>query len=186
MSPADQPHASESSGGHEQDPLALFTGCHARIRENVDLMRQIPAMLARGDQAQAAKAANDVAQFFESTVIGHHREEERILWPMLDKCAPDAQEHETVKAIEARIKSETEEMEALWGRIEPRLSKLARGKAEAVDAAELQELSTRYDAHADYEDAVVVPMARFLIDPTEQHRLAIAVAVQRMPIRGYI
>jgi len=175
-----------SAGNAEQDHLSLFTGCHARIREMVDRMRQIPAMLARGAQSEAAETAQDVIRFFENTVLSHHRDEERVLWPMLGKFAPNAQEHETVHAVAARLKREHEEMEALWARVERGLRNVARGKAASLDEAELTELSNRYDAHADYEDAVVVPMARFLLDPTEQHRLAIQVAMQNMPVRGYI
>ena len=174
------------TGNNAQDHLALFTGCHARIREKVDRMRQIPAMVARGAQNEAAETAQDVVRFFENTVLSHHRDEERVLWPMLSKFAPDAQEYETVQAIAARLKREHEEMESLWARIEPGLRGLTRGKTVSLVEAELAELSNRYDAHADYEDAVVVPMARFLLDPTEQHRLAIQVAMQNLPVRGYI
>ena len=170
----------------DQDHLSLFTGCHARIRETIERMRQIPAMIDRGAQREAAETAQDVVRFFENTVLSHHRDEERVLWPMLGKCAPDAQEHETVHAVAARLKREHEEMEALWSRVERGLRDVARGKPASLDASGLAELSNRYDAHADYEDAVVVPMARFLLDPTEQHRMAIQVAIQHLPVRGYI
>ena len=43
-----------------------------------------------------------------------------------------------------------------------------------------------YDDHAAFEDAVVVPMARYLLAPADQYRLAMSLALSRHPINAYV
>jgi len=169
----------------ESGALNLFTGCHAQIRKKMELMRQVPAMVA-GDPKHAAQAAADIVSFFETTVQPHHREEERELWPMLDKCSPGTEGHETVQAIVHRLKHEHTRLETLWSQIEPAMRKIARAKPAELDAQKVAQLTDMYDQHAAFEDAVVLPMARYLMDPIEQYRLAMSMALSRHPTPAYI
>lgn len=168
-------------------PLNLFTGCHVQIRKRMELMRQLPALASSIDEKDhAAHIAADIVSFFERVVAPHHAEEERELWPMLEKCAPGTEAHETVHAIVHRLKLEHTQLEALWKHVEPSLHRLARGKTATLDVQALTKLSGMYDDHAAFEDAVVVPMARYLLDPADQYRLAMSLALSRHPINAYV
>lgn len=168
-------------------PLNLFLGCHVLIKNKMERMRELPGMLAPGGDASAAShLAADIIGFFETVVGPHHAEEERELWPMLDRVAPGTEGHETVHAIVHRLKAEHKQLEDLWRHLEPSLHKVARGKPADVDANAVAKLARMYDDHAAFEDAVVLPMAKYLMDPADQYRLAMSMALSRHPINAYI
>ncbi len=185
---AQSPSPTQATSVADPDPMLLFSGCHARIHERMGMMRALAEMLGEGDpSAAAAKLADSIVRFYESTVLAHHREEEHELWPMLERAGTSA-DIETFKAIEHRLKQEHHDLEALWDQITPELRRIAKGKPARIDPGKLTDLAERYDRHAEFEDAVVTPMAHFLLSPSEQSRLNMAIALRRMPIglRAYI
>ncbi|HPU52654.1 MAG TPA: hemerythrin domain-containing protein [Burkholderiaceae bacterium] len=171
------------------DPMQLFSGCHARIHERMGMMQALAEMLDVGAPTPpaAARLADTIVRFYESTVLAHHREEEQELWPMLERVGNDS-DIETFKAIGKRLKDEHQQLEALWDSLTPELRRLAKGKAARIDPGKLSQLAQAYDQHAAFEDAVVIPMARFLLSPSDQSRLNISIALRRMPVglRSYI
>ena len=46
------------------------------------------------------------------------------------------------------------------------LRRVGKGKPARIDPEKLNELAQAYDQHAAFEDAVVIPMARFLLSPS--------------------
>ena len=173
----------------EFDPMQLFSGCHARIHERMGMMRALAEMLDEGatPPAAASRLAETILRFYESTVLAHHREEEHELWPMLERAGTDM-DIETFKAIGKRLKDEHHQLEALWDVITPELRRIGKGKAARIDPDKLSQLAQAYDQHAEFEDAVVIPMARFLLSPSELSRLNMSIALRRMPVglRSYI
>lgn len=168
-------------------PLNLFLGCHVLIKRKMEQMRELPGLLGPGGSTSAAAhLAADIIGFFETVVGPHHAEEERELWPMLDRVAPGSEGHETVHAIVHRLKAEHKQLEDLWRHIEPALHKVARGRPAQVDLDAVVKLAKMYDDHAAFEDAVVLPMAKYLMDPADQYRLAMSMALSRHPINAYI
>ncbi len=172
----------------ELDPMQLFSGCHARIHERMGMVRALAETLGEAEPSQAAAGmAEAIVRFYESTVLAHHREEEKELWPMLERSAQDT-DAQTFKSIGARLKDEHRELEALWDEIIPALRRIGHRKAAKIDLDKLTTLADAYDRHAQFEDAVVIPMARFLLSPTDQTRLSMSIALRRMPmgLRAYI
>ena len=173
----------------ELDPMQLFSGCHARIHERMGMMHALAAMLEEGvvPAPAAARMADTIVRFYESTVLAHHREEEQELWPMLERAGTDT-DAETFKAIGKRLKDEHHQLEALWDVITPELRRVGKGKPARINPEKLDELAKAYDQHAEFEDAVVIPMARFLLSPSELSRLNMSIALRRMPVglRSYI
>lgn len=173
----------------ELDPMQLFSGCHARIHERMGMMHALAEMLDEGAPASppAARMAETILRFYEGTVLAHHREEEHELWPMLERAGKDT-DIETFKAIGKRLKDEHHQLEALWDIVTPELRRISKGKPARIDPEKLNELAQAYDQHAAFEDAVVIPMARFLLSPSEMTRLNMSIALRRMPVglRSYI
>jgi hemerythrin-like domain-containing protein len=169
------------------ESLKLFTDAHGAIKAKMEVMRALPALVAAGtDPAKAAAIADDILTFFEQVVMPHHHEEERELWPVLDHMKADNEGHETVKSVIHQLRAEHHAMEKLWREIEPWMRKVAHRKTMDFDTAKVVTLSEMYDAHAAFEDSVVMPMAKFLLDPADQYRIAMGVALRRHPVRGYI
>ena len=186
---ADDHSAPQAGADDYSAPLDLFTGCHDRIHSAMARLRELADAQGAGAPTEAVRRfCVEVLEFFDTTVKAHHAEEERELWPLLKKATPDQENHETFQAIGKQLKHEHDQLEALWGQIEPVLRKLARGKAAALDATKVRALADMYDQHAQFEDAVVIPMARYLLDPSEQARLGMSIALRRMPasLRAYI
>ncbi len=106
---------------------------------------------------------------------------------MLERAGKDT-DIETVKAIGKRLKDEHHQLEALWDVVTPELRRVGKGKPARIDPEKLNELAQAYDQHAAFEDAVVIPMARFLLSPSEMTRLNMSIALRRMPVglRTYI
>lgn len=181
---ADTKHA----GAAEPDPMQLFSGCHARIHQHLGMLHALADTLDENEPSPAtARTAEAIVRFFENTVHNHHREEEHELWPMLERAGTDT-DIETFKAVASRLKIEHRQLEALWDTVAPSLSRVARGKVARIDSARLAELVQSYERHTEFEDAVVTPMANFLLSPSEQTRLSMAIALRRMPagLRAYL
>lgn len=170
-----------------EQSLKLFTDCHDAIKAKMEVMRSLPPLVTAGtDPKLAAAIAEDILAFFESIVMPHHHEEERELWPVLDRTKNDAEGHETVKSVIHRLRDEHEALEKLWREVEAWLRKVARGKKVSFDTDKAIQLSRMYDEHAAFEDAVVMPLASYLLKPADHYRIAMSIALSRNPVRAYI
>lgn len=174
MSPVPPPPAA----GH-RDPFELFMGSHERIRRALGTMRTLAD--AATPAAEVPGLARELLDCFDTVVLPHHREEEREFWPMLERARAAADEHAACVRAAERLRDEHTELEAMWRRLLPPLQALARGRAPPLPGAALAELAGRYAQHAQFEDEVLVPMARHLLSPTDQTRMAIAVLLSRLP-----
>lgn len=179
--PAD-PLSAVPPGTDQRDPFELFMGSHTRIREALGAMR---SLAAGGDGAAPGPVQRGLAEqlltCFDSVVLPHHREEEREFWPLASRVRGNPDDHARFVEAAVRLQHEHVDLEARWAALQPALASLARGHGAAPPAAELGELATLYAQHAQFEDEVLVPLARHLLSPTEQSRLAIAVLLSRLP-----
>src|SRR5690606_1400459 len=121
---------------------------HARLRENLELLRDAVANLP---SARAAEAVREVADFVARTVPRHERDEELSLFPRLagaaelaPLCAELEREHRAHEGLHAEL--------------------AALARAEPLDADRLASLSTRLDdayaRHVEVEETRVFPAAR--------------------------
>lgn len=165
-----------------RDPFALFLGAHDAIRHALAQLEQLaawPAETPYGDEQRAS--ARDLLGVFEQVIVPHHREEEREFWPLVARADATAEQRESVLGLAQRLQAEHEELERLWTQATRSLHGIAAGQREAVDAQALRRLVEAYRQHAQLEDEVLVPLARCLLSPDAQDRLAIAVLLSRLP-----
>ncbi|HMS80853.1 MAG TPA: hemerythrin domain-containing protein [Burkholderiaceae bacterium] len=184
--PAD---SSSLSSAIADEALASFSRSHVHIVDQMDRLRVLPMQLAqRGLDEGVRAAAAGVYRFFNDAVLEHHDEEERDLFPALRHSAAPGDEAGLVASLVARLEREHRELEALWDRVEPALRRLGRGKAATLDEAAIEELSTRYAAHARFEEAAVLPLADRMLKSGDRAALALGLAMRRNPYRanGYI
>jgi hemerythrin-like domain-containing protein len=177
-----EPAPAVRTGTAERDPFELFMGSHTQIREALGAMR---SLAAGGDTLTPGPVQRGLAEqligCFDSVVLPHHREEEREFWPLASRARADPADHAHFVEAAARLQQEHVDLEARWAALQPVLAGVARGRHTELPAADLTELATRYARHAQFEDEVLVPLARHLLSPTDQSRLAISVLLSRLP-----
>jgi len=175
---------------YEHDsPLAAFGHSHDRILSQMKRLQGLSAQLQRsGLDPNLRLAAGELYEFFHAAVLPHHDDEEKDLFPAMRRCAAKGDERGLVESIIARLEREHHELEALWDRIEPAMRRLARGKAATLDGAVVDELVSRYTAHAQFEEKAVLPLAQAMLKEGDQAALSLSLALKRKPtwVRGYI
>lgn len=176
------PATATSSGSLQRDPFELFMGAHTQIRAALATMR---GLAEAGDHltptAEQRAMAEQLLRCFDTVVLPHHREEEREFWPLASRARSDPGDHARFVEAAARLQHEHVELESRWAALLPALANLAQGRPTDLPAGALTELATLYGDHAQFEDQVLVPLARHLLSPTEQGRLAVAVLLSRLP-----
>lgn len=165
-----------------RDPFALFLDAHEDIRAALATLQRLSALTPDTPPTDQDRAdAQGLAGFLERHILPHHREEEREFWPLVARADGTAEEREAVDRLARRLQAEHEELERRWADVAGGLRELTAGRATSIDGTALAELAQRYREHALLEDEVLVPLARHLLAPTEQNRLAVSVLLSRLP-----
>jgi len=111
--------------GPSDEPLASFSQCHVGIVTQLQVLGGLPALVEAA--AQARRIASETLEFFRSTVLEHHSEEERELFPAVLSSATKGAEREQVQVIVDRLVDQHRQIEAMWSRLEPALTSVAKG-----------------------------------------------------------
>lgn len=171
MRPLLQPLAPEID-----DPLALLTACHEKVRRFSTLTERLVEHVGRrGADAEAQEAATSVLRYFDLAAPLHHEDEDIDLFPALLALG----QSEVAMHI-TRLQAEHEELGALWQATRPWLLAVQAGEAMADVAVPeaVQALVERYPAHADAEEAFVYPAAAGLT-PEQCRTLSAAMVARR-------
>lgn len=157
------------------DPLHRFSDCHAGILRRLQALGGLPA-LARA-AAQARQTADATLRFFHDAVHEHHAQEEQDLFPAVLASAAAGEERDRVQRLVERLTREHRELEADWARLEPALKALAKGREAALDAAAVDALVRRYEAHAAFEEREFLPLAETILGRNGDHLAALGLAL---------
>lgn len=165
-----------------RDPFALFLDAHEDIRVALATLQRLSAVRPDARPTDQDRAdAQGLAGFLERHILPHHREEEREFWPLVARAEGTPEEREAFNRLAQRLQAEHAELEHRWSAVASNLHELAAGRATSIDGTALAEFAQRYREHAMLEDEVLVPLARHLLAPTEQNRLAVSVLLSRLP-----
>jgi hemerythrin-like domain-containing protein len=181
----------EGSPNPLDDGLGVFRHCHAGILEHIDRLRRLPvALAARGARdalADLSREAGEIADFFRREVYEHHQQEEGVLFAEMRRAAPRAGETALVDALCNRLTQEHRGIEEAWERIEPSIRRLAEGWRVELDEDEVNALAVAYAAHAQFEEAVVLPMSTRLLSDGDKAALGLQLHLRhlREGWRGY-
>jgi hemerythrin-like domain-containing protein len=161
--------------GAVDQPIQDFSDCHVGI---VNTLGEL-ASLSRPQRPspQRSEAARRVLAFFRDVVGAHHREEEHELFAAVMADAAAGDEHAQVDALVKRLVDEHRRLEALYARIAPALSDIERGHDVTVDVATCSTLVGEYRAHADFEEAVFLPVAQNILGRNSDHMAALGLAL---------
>ncbi len=145
----------------ENAPIDDFTQCHAGIFKKLDMLSELPALL------EPARRAREIAEksldFFREAIFEHHLDEERELFPAVLAHAEKGEEHARAKAMVDQLTNEHRELEALWKRLESVLKSVAKGADADLHGSTIEQLVSRYRAHARFEESDFLPLSQKIL-----------------------
>ena len=180
--------SSISTSEHINEPIQDFSHCHEGILRKLDLLGELPALLAPA--ARARETAAGVLEFFKEAIFEHHTDEERELFPAVLASANAGDEYDLVQLMVKRLTHEHRELEGLWKRLESGLKKAAKGQATDLDTASVQQLVAQYRAHAAFEEKEFLPLSQTILGRNSNHMAALGLSLhmRHTPVRvkGYV
>ena len=96
--------STSSTAASPNAPIQDFSQCHIGIVKKLDLLAELPALLAPA--ARAREIAGTAVDFFREAIFEHHLDEERDLFPAVLSHAEKGHESDTVKAMIKRLTDE--------------------------------------------------------------------------------
>ena len=144
------------------DPLAMLSACHVRIRKQLATLARLERHLPEhGHDDDARAAARAILRYFDSAAVHHHQDEEASLLPRLAARAPEA------RALSERLLREHGELAACWRRLRPLLSGIAAGQRAVLPPKLVHGMAAAYHAHIELEESRLIPLARSTLSADE-------------------
>lgn len=173
---------------HIDEPIQDFSQCHVGILNKLQMLGELPALLEPATRAR--EIAGRALEFFRDAIFEHHLDEERELFPAVLASAAKGDERDLVQLMVQRLTHEHRELEALWKRLEPGLKKVAKGQLSDVGVAMIQQLVTRYRAHAEFEEREFLPLSQTILGRNANHLSALGLSLHMrhtpIPVKGYV
>ena len=164
-----------SSPAVHSAPIQDFSQCHVGILKKLDMLGELPALLAPA--ARAREVAENALEFFREAIFEHHLDEERELFPAVLTSTEEGAEQAHVRAMVKRLTDEHRDLEALWKRLESGLKKVAKGQTSDINVAEVQRLVSQYRAHAQYEETEFLPLSQTILGRNSHHMAALGMSL---------
>lgn len=156
-----------------EEPLALLTACHDKVRHFAALSLRLDIHLVqKGNDEEAREAARSVLRYFDFAAPLHHADEEEDLFPALYSLGDPK-----LKCSLDELEAEHAELAVLWQAVRRWLEGVAQNGL-PVRPIELDEFALRYPAHADREEAEVYGAAS-LLSPTELSKIGARMCQRR-------
>jgi hemerythrin-like domain-containing protein len=156
-------------------PIADFSQCHSGIFKKLDVLAELPALLAPA--VRAREIAEQSLEFFREAIFEHHLDEERELFPAALADAVKGEEYDKVQFMVARLTVEHRDLETIWKRLESGLKMVAKGKDSSINVMDIEVLVSRYRAHAQYEETEFLPLAQAVLSRNSNHMAALGMSL---------
>jgi len=161
--------------GAADQPIQDFSVCHVGI---VGVLGELAALSQRQSPSpQRSESARRIVVFFREVVAAHHTEEEQDLFPAVLADAKAGEERAKVERLVAQLVDDHRRLEAIYARLMPGLSAIARGDDANLDPAISSSLVTDYLAHAAFEEADFLPMAQHILGRNSHHMAALGLSL---------
>jgi hypothetical protein len=157
------------------DPIQDFSTCHVGI---VKALRDLGALSRQQGMVPGTReAASYILTFFHDVVAAHHNEEESELFPAVLEDATAGEEHAKVQAITSRLVDEHRRVEARFAEIAAILSNIASGGKARLDESMVDSFVNDYIAHAQFEEAVFLPLSQAILGRNGDHMAALGMSL---------
>jgi len=166
---------SKPSDPASDNAVGQFSHAHVGILMQLDRLSTLPALLAPARMAQ--DTAKRVVDFFREAVFEHHKDEEEALFPALLESAHAGEERQRVNTLVDALTAEHRVIEGLWRQLEPELKHVAQGRSFHINAPVLDDLVSRYQAHAQAEETQLLPLADTILGRHGNHMAALGLSL---------
>lgn len=166
---------SKPSDPASDNAVGQFSHAHVGILMQLDRLSTLPALLAPARMAQ--DTAKRVVDFFREAVFEHHKDEEEALFPALLESAQAGEERQRVNTLVDALTAEHRVIEGLWRQLEPELKHVAQGRSYHINAPVLEDLVSRYQAHAQVEETQLLPLADTILGRHGNHMAALGLSL---------
>ena len=156
-------------------PLGDFSRCHLGIISQLEAFAELPALL--GPAAEARMVAAGTLDMFRGSVFSHHADEEKELFPAVQRSAHPGEEAALVRQMTQRLVHEHRSLEAQWKALEPAVRAASHGKPAVVEPGAVEQLVVDYLAHARFEEAHFLPLAADILSRNMNHVAALDMAL---------
>jgi hemerythrin-like domain-containing protein len=162
------------------DPLEMLLACHRRIEKQLETLQRLRARIdARGVDAEASGAAQSVLRYFSRSASDHHDDEEKDLFPLLERRITDHGEKSRFRAFRGALERDHREVERLWARLRKPLEGIAEGLARALPAGEVEAFAAAYARHILAEEAALQEFFNRWLDERDRGALGRAMSARR-------
>jgi hemerythrin-like domain-containing protein len=139
-------------------PLQDFSTCHVGFVAVLEASLGLPEMIDTA--ARSHSCAADMLKMFRDSLLAHHDDEERDLFPAVIRIAEPGEEADRARTMVAQLIREHREIAQIWKQLEPAVQAVARGYLPQLDSTLLHELVKRFNAHVRLEEEQFLPFAQ--------------------------
>lgn len=158
-------------------PLQVFSTCHIGFVTLLETSLGLPELVATS--ARARSCAADMLKMFRHSVLAHHEDEERDLFPAVLQVAQPGAEADRAQAMVAQLVREHCEIAALWNQLKPTVQAIANGYLPGLDSALLRELVERFNEHVRIEEVDFLPFAQQVLARQGEDMAMLGLALHR-------
>jgi hemerythrin-like domain-containing protein len=119
--------------------------------------------------ARARSCAADLLKMFRHSLLAHHEDEERDLFPAVLQVVQPGAEADRARAMVQQLVREHREIAVLWKQLEPIVQAVANGYLPELNAALLEELVKRFNDHVRTEEVEFLPFAQEVLARQGEH-----------------
>jgi hemerythrin-like domain-containing protein len=156
------------------DPLGVLRTCHERMLAQCDTLGGLVTHIAHnGVDDEARSAIGNVINYFTTSAVHHHQDEEQDLFPLLNR--------QSLKLAEIihRLKQEHESLTHLWDLLLQDLNKPAALTENADFKSHIEQFCSAYREHIDYENSELLGMAQHILSHQQLEDIGRAMARRR-------
>jgi len=164
-----------SAAVDNQGPVESFSNCHAGILSGLRDFASLPPL--QDAALRARSIAQQTVALLDKAVQEHHAEEEEELFTAVLRSAKVGAEHDRVQALVQQLTDEHREVESLWKRLRPEVSKAAAGKPVRLREDAVKLLVEMYRMHAELEEHEFLPLARDILGRNSNHMAALGMSL---------
>jgi pyridoxamine 5'-phosphate oxidase len=162
------------------DPIGMWMGCHRRIEKQLKTLAKLPEHLAhKGVDAEASNAAQAILRYFEKAGPYHHEDEDRDLFPLIEKRIRNRGDLELFRELRARLEDDHLRMQACWAKLRKPLQGIADGIAKPLDPVDIEAFQAIYATHIPDEDGAIPLLAKRYLSDSDLESVGRSMAARR-------
>lgn len=164
------------------DPLEMLLGCHRRIQKQLETLKRLRAHVEEyGVDPEASAAAQELLRYFMKAASSHHEDEEKDLFPLLERRIDDPGEKARFAEFRATLEADHRRLEAAWQRLRKPLEGIAEGFRRALPEADVREFAEGYAHHILTEENALTELFNRWLDDGDRATLGRSMAARRSP-----